>query len=63
VPLKPTQPLVFAWDDTTKFWKNGVPIHADEVEQGTSVRVHYHSASGQLVAHHVYVQVPYAPQH
>ena len=63
-PLKPSQPVVFAWDASTKFWKNGVPNHpADEVESGRSVRVHYHTASGQLVAHHVYIQVPYAPTH
>lgn len=63
VPLKPSQPVVFAWDGGTKFWKNGVPIHPDEVESGRSVRVHYHTASGQVVAHHVYIQVPYAPMH
>ena len=63
LPLKPSQPVVFAWDASTKFWKNGVPIHPDEVESGRSVRVHYHTASGQLVAHHVYLQVPYAPMH
>ena len=58
-PLKPGQPVTFAYEGSTKFWKNGVPIHPDEVESGKSVRVHYHTAS----AHHVYVQVPYAPQH
>ena len=61
VPLKPSQPVEFGYEDTTKFWKNGIPIHADEVEPGRSVRVHYHMMSGQPVAHHVYVQVPYAP--
>jgi len=63
VSLKPSEPIIFAWETTTKFWKNGVPIHPDEVEPGKSVRVHYHTVSGQVVAHHVYVRVPYAPQH
>lgn len=63
VPLKPSQPVVVTYQDTTKFWKNGTPIHADEVEIGRSVRVHYHVTSGQPVAHHVYIEVPYAPQH
>ena len=63
VPLKPSQPVVFGYDETTKFWKNGIPIHPDEVEPGRSVRMHYHTVSAQPVAHHVYVEVPYAPQH
>jgi alpha-mannosidase len=62
-PLKPSQPIVFAYENTTKFWKNGIPIHPDEVEPGRAVRVHYHTVAGQPVAHHVYVQAPYAPQH
>jgi len=62
-PLKPSEPVVFVWDATTKFWQNGIPIRPDAVELGRSVRIHYHESSGQLVAHHVYVQVPYAPLH
>ncbi len=70
-PLKPGGPVVFAWDRSTKFWKNGIPIHPEDIETGKSVRVHYHLASatqihfatGQYVAHHVYVTVPYAPVH
>ncbi len=61
VPLRPSQPVVFSYEGTTKFWKNGIPIHPDEVAPGQSVRVHYHLMSGQPVAHHVYIQVPYAP--
>ena len=61
-PLKPSVPvaLVFAWESTTKFWKNNLPIHADAVEAGRNVRIHYHEESGRLVAHHVYVRDPYA---
>ena len=59
-PLKPSAPLVFGWEDTTKFWKNGLPIRADAVEAGRNVRIHYHEESGRLVAHHVYVRAPYA---
>jgi hypothetical protein len=70
-PLKPSEPVVFAWDRSTKFWKNGIPIRPEEVEPGMSVRVHFHLASGaeihfaasQYFAHHVYVQEPYAPLH
>ncbi len=70
-PLKPGEPVVFAWDRSTKFWKNGIPIRPNEVEPGVSVRIHFHLvlgteihfAASQYVAHHVYVQVPYAPQH
>ncbi len=70
-PLKPGEPVVFAWDRSTKFWKNGIPIRPEDVETGKSVRVHYHLASAtqihfaasQYVAHHVYVTVPYAPVH
>lgn len=59
-PLKPSAPVVFVWESTTKFWKNGVPIRTDAVETGRNVRIHYHEESGRLVAHHVYVRVPYA---
>jgi len=63
-PLKSGPLVIFAYDATTKFWKNGVPIHPDEVEPGKPVRVHYHTGiPGNPVAHHIYVQVPYAPQH
>ncbi len=71
LPLKPSEAVVFAWNRNTKFWKNGVPFRPEEVEPGTSVRIHFHMASGgeihfaasQYVAHHVYLQVPYAPLH
>jgi hypothetical protein len=63
LPLKPSAPVVFGFESATKFWRNGIPIHADEVEPGRSVRVHYHTASGEPVAHHVYIQLSYAPQH
>ena len=63
VPLKPSHPVVFSYEETTKFWKNGIPIHANEVESGKSVRIHYHAVSGQPIAHHVYIQVPNAPEH
>lgn len=71
LPLKPGEPVVFTWDRSTKFWKNGIPIRPEEVEPGKSVRVHFHPASGtqihfaasQYVAHHVYVSMPYAPLH
>jgi hypothetical protein len=63
LPLKPSAPVVFGFESATKFWRNGIPIHADEVEPGRSVQVHYHTASGEPMAHHVYIQLPYAPQH
>ena len=62
-PLKPGPPAIFAYYSSTKFWQNGVPIRPADVVLGKSIRVHYHTASGQPVAHHVYVQEPYAPQH
>lgn len=60
-PLKPGPPVTFAYETTTKFWRNGIPIHADELEPGRSARVHYHWNAEQRVAHHLYLQVPYAP--
>ncbi len=62
-PLKPSPPVAFTWEKTTKFYQNGVPVRPESVELGKSVRVHYHESSGKLVAHHVYLQVPYAPSH
>lgn len=71
LPLKPGEPVVFAWDRSTKFWKNGIPIRPQEVEPGRFVKVHFHPASdvqahfaaSQYIAHHVYLTVPYAPLH
>lgn len=57
-PLGSSAPVGFVLADTTRFGKGGEPIHADGVEEGQSVRVHYHGASQRLVAHHVYVRVP-----
>lgn len=62
-PLKASLPVVFVWEKATKFYKNGVPIRPESIELGKSIRVHYHESSGELVAHHVYLQVPNAPLH
>jgi hypothetical protein len=68
-PFKPGAPMALAWDANTKFWKNGVPAHAEELEAGASIRIHYHTvpathcAPEKVVAHHVYIDVPYAPEH
>ena len=62
-PLTPGEPTVFVLEASTKFWKNDVPIRPESVELGRTVRVHYHESAWQVVAHHVYVQVPYAPLH
>ena len=61
--LKPGEPTVFVWEGTTKFWKNGVPIRPESIESTWPVRIHYHTSSGQLVAHHVYVQAAYPVVH
>ena len=62
-PLKPGEPLVFLWTGSTKFWKVGDPIRPESLEPTWPVRVHYHTASGQLIAHHVYVQLAYPAVH
>lgn len=58
-PLKPSAPVVFVWESTTKFWKNEIPIKADDVELGRNVRIHYHEENGRLIAHHIYVWTLY----
>ena len=62
-PLKPGEPVVFLWGDSTKFWKHGEPIRPKSLEPTWPVPVHYHTSSGQLTAHHVYVQPPYPVLH
>ena len=62
-PLKPGEPVVFVWDDSTKFCKKGVPIKADVLEPTWPVRVHYHTAFGRATAHHVYVELTYPVVH
>ena len=62
-PLKPGEAVVFLWEESTKFWKNGVPIRPESLEPNWPVRVHYHTSSGQRTAHHVYVQNAYPVVH
>ena len=61
--LKPGEPMVFAWESTTKFWKHGVPIQPESLEPTWPVRVHYHATSGQMITHHVYIQAAYPVVH
>jgi len=62
-PLKPGEPVVFLWEDSTRFWKNGDPIRPESLEPTWPVRVHYHTTSGQATAHHVYVDLTYPVLH
>ena len=62
-PLKPGEPVVFLWKDSTKFWKNGAPIRPESLEATWPVRIHFHATSGQLITHHVYVQAAYPVVH
>ncbi len=62
-PLKPGELVVFLWNDSTKFWKQGVPIKSDSLEPTWPVRVHYHTSSGQSTAHHVYMELSYPVVH
>lgn len=62
-PLKPGEPVVFLWDESTKFWKTGTPISPESLERTWPVKIHYHESGGQLLAHHVYIQTPYPVVH
>lgn len=62
-PLKRGEPTVFIWEDSTKFWKEGVPIKSEVLEPTWPVRIHYHTESGQATAHHVYVELTYPIVH
>jgi hypothetical protein len=62
-PRKPAAPVVVEWEASTKMWKNGIPIQPTDVEQGQSTRIHYHIEDGHVVAHHVYINVLWAPQY
>ena len=62
-PLTQSPPVVFHWNNATHFWRNGVPIQPDELQVLKSVRIHYRTVADQHVAFHVYLEVPYAPEH
>jgi hypothetical protein len=62
-PLKSSDPVVFLWDEDTRFWKKGVPIKADVLEISWPVRIHYHTSSVEYRAHHVYVDLAYPAVH
>ena len=63
LPLKAGEPTVILWNDSTKFWKKGIPIKADVLEPTWPVRIHYHTDSSQPTAHHVYVELTYPVVH
>lgn len=57
-PLKEGDPVLFVWEDDTKFYWNEDIIRPERMEVGRHVRIHYHIADNYSVAHHVYILAP-----
>lgn len=55
-PLKPGEPVVFGWDDHSKFWANGLRIDPTFLQARDIVRIHYLTNSSQWTIQHLYLE-------
>ena len=55
-PLKPGVPVVFAWNQRSRFWANGLRVDPDFLQARDIVRIHYRINSGQWTIQHLYLQ-------
>lgn len=55
-PLKPGEPVVFAWDERSRFWATGLRVDPTFLQARDIVRIHYWTNSGQLAIQHLYLQ-------
>ena len=55
-PLKPGAPVVFNWNEHSKFWANGLRVDPTFLEARDNVRIHYLTNSGQWTIQHLYLE-------
>jgi hypothetical protein len=55
-PLKPDEPVIFGWDERSKFWANGLRIDPTFLEARDLVRIHYLTNSGPWTVQHLYLE-------
>ena len=54
--LKSGEPVVFAWDERSRFWANGLRVDPTFLQAGEIVRIHYRTNSSQWTIQHLYLQ-------
>jgi hypothetical protein len=54
-PLKAAPPVVFLWNDESRFWANGLRIEPTRLESGDVVRIHFRSDSEPKTIQHLYL--------
>lgn len=55
-PLKAGEPLVFSWDEHSRFYANGIRVDPPFLQTRDAVRIHYHADAGQWTVQHLYLQ-------
>jgi hypothetical protein len=55
-PLKEGDAVVFAWDERSRFWANGLRVDPSFLQARDSIRIHYRTNSGQWTIQHLYLQ-------
>lgn len=55
-PLKSAEPVVFVWNEQSRFWANGLRVDPSFLQAGEVVRIHYQTSSGQWTIQHLYLR-------
>lgn len=55
-PLKSGEPVVFVWNERSRFYANGLRVDPTFLQARDSVRIHYQTNAGQWTIQHLYLQ-------
>lgn len=55
-PLESGEPVVFVWNERSRFWANGLRVDPTFLQARDNVRIHYQTNSGQGTVQHLYLQ-------
>lgn len=55
-PLKSGKPVVFVWDEQSRFWANGLRVDPSFLQAGEVVRIHYWVSEDRWAVQHLYLQ-------
>ncbi len=55
-PLKSGEPVVFIWNERSRFWANGLRVDPTFLQARDVVRIHYRTNSGAWTVQHLYLQ-------
>ena len=55
-PLKESPPVIFLWNQDSKFWATGLRIEPRQLQTGDLVRIHFIPDSEPKTVQHLYLQ-------